>query len=111
MTVQERIEDIMKETGMSEDIVRRVLTAERNSIKRSLKRGEKATMIGRCTITPEIRTKLRKDGTFGRYIKLLIEVNGSLASEFENMSSFEQAVEDKQEIPEGVRLMQIDSLA
>ena len=49
MTVKERIQDIMDICGLSEDIVRRVLAAERESIKKSLRRGEKVTLIGRCT--------------------------------------------------------------
>jgi len=110
MTVKERIQDIMDICGLSEDIVRRVLAAERESIKKSLRRGEKATLIGRCTITPELRTKLRKDGSFGKYVKLSVEINGSLAAEFEGLSEFEKDDKPVEEIPEGVRIMQISSL-
>lgn len=52
MTVQERIDDICKKSGMSEDIVRRVLNAEKASVIESLKRGERATIIGRCILRP-----------------------------------------------------------
>ncbi|MBO5388684.1 MAG: hypothetical protein J6A59_11190 [Lachnospiraceae bacterium] len=54
MTTQERYNDICKICGLSEDIVRRVLNAERQSVANSLKRGERATLVGRVTIRPEL---------------------------------------------------------
>ena len=47
MTAQERIEDISKISGFSVEICRRVLNAETESIIKSLKRGERATLSGR----------------------------------------------------------------
>ena len=38
MTVKDRVADISKRTGLSEDIVRRVLNEECNSITESLRR-------------------------------------------------------------------------
>ena len=47
MTTQDRLNDICEISGLSEDIVRRVFDAERQSIVKSLRKGERATLIGR----------------------------------------------------------------
>lgn len=57
MTVQERLQDISKRSGVNIDMVRSVLNAEAMSITESLLRGEKATMIGRVTLRPDMRIK------------------------------------------------------
>lgn len=109
MTTQERYDDICKISGLSEDIVRRVLSAERESICNSLKRGERATLIGRVTIRPEIRDKIEIGCTLRQYIKLKAEVSSAMASEFESMSGFE--VDDSEDDDDtGIVLRQIPSL-
>ena len=42
MTTQERINDICNISGLSEEIVRRVMDAERKSVAKSLRKGERA---------------------------------------------------------------------
>lgn len=49
MTVQERLEDISRRTGVSVGQVKRVLDTSRESIIESLGRGERATLPGIAT--------------------------------------------------------------
>lgn len=49
MTVTERIEDISAKSGMSTEVVRRVLSASRDSLISTLKKGEKSTLPGIAT--------------------------------------------------------------
>lgn len=111
MTNQERYADISRISGLSEDIVKRVIAAERESILNSLKRGERAALIGRCVIRPEIKSKLVIGGTLKSYIDLKSEVTSSLKSSLEEMGSFEIADDNvENEHESGIRLRQIPSL-
>ena len=111
MNTQERIDDICKISGLSEDIVRRVFDAERKSIVKSLRKGERATLIGRCVIRPSIRTKLEVGGTQKTYIKLSSDVTSSLQSYLTDLTDFEIEDDcDYNSIPEGILVTQIQSL-
>jgi len=116
MTTQERYDDIGKISGLSENIVRRVLNAEKTSIEKSLRRGERATIIGRCTIKPEVRKKLEVGGTFKDYIKLIATIAPSLESNVNDESLLKESDDDLEIISNiedstnGVRLRQIRSL-
>lgn len=103
MTIAERYADICKISGLSEDIVRRVINAETQSIIGSLKRGERATLIGRCVIIPEIRSKLAVGAGVKNYIKLSATVAPSLKDKLEEISEFEAEVtndDDNSGVPE-----------
>lgn len=108
MTTQERIEDICKISGLSEDIVRRVMNAEKESITKSLRKGERANLIGRAVIRPEIRQKLLIGGEFEGYIKLSASVAASLESSLSDLTGFETGNTLKEE--PGIRLTQIPAL-
>lgn len=110
MTVKERIEDISLKSGMSEDIIRRVLNAERESLVESLKRGEKATLIGRCVIEPEFRQRLQPGGELGMVIKLSAKVSNSIRTELEKISYFRDSKEDELGNEDGIMLLEIASL-
>ena len=110
MTTQERYNDICKICGLSEDIVRRVLNAERQSVANSLKRGERATLIGRVTIRPEIRYKLGIGGEQIGSIKLKTSVSSALAAEFEAMNNFVSDTSENDSSDRGIVLRQIPSL-
>lgn len=58
MTVKERVEDISKRTGLSEEIVRSVIDAECESLAESLLRGERSPLLGRCICIPLMKHKL-----------------------------------------------------
>lgn len=107
MTTQERINDICNISGLSEEIVRRVMDAERKSVAKSLRKGERANLIGRAVIRPELRRKLMVGGSFENYIKLSITPAASLESLLDDLSEFEPSNE-QQEV--GIRLNQISSL-
>lgn len=108
MTTQDRYDDICKISGLSEDIVRRVLLAEKQSIIESLKHGERATLIGRCVIRPEIRSKIVIGGKLKNYVKLSVAVADSLECELKSIESFEG--NDDVEEDCGIRLQQIRAL-
>lgn len=104
MNTQERLDDIRRICGFSEDIIRAVLKAERESILNSLKRGERATMIGRCVIRPEMKQRIaignQSDGVKTvNTVKLSIEVSPSLSSEMAEVREFETP-----DVPDGTDL-------
>lgn len=112
MTVQERIDDICKKSGMSEDIVRRVLNAEKASVIESLKRGERATIIGRCILRPQIQKKLVVGGEIVSTIKVRAEVSHGIQSELAEHEKFlgDDIEKDTSKLPDGIRVMQIQAL-
>lgn len=109
MTTQERIDDICKISGLSEDIVRRVMDAEKKSIAKSLRKGERATLIGRAVIRPEMKRKIVTDETgphWETYIKLSASPASSLESMLKDLDNFEVPVaqaESNEEILERLR--------
>lgn len=111
LTTQERLDDICKISGLSESIVRRVMDAERQSIANSLRRGERATLIGRCVIRPEIREKVNIGGTITSYVKLKSSPTASLESMLSDLSGFEIDDNDEDDnLPEGIMITQIPAL-
>ena len=112
MTVQERLADISKRTGLSEEILRRAFAGETESVIESIKRGESATLIGRCSIKPELRSRLGIGGGFTQQIKLSAKAVNSLEGALEGLDRFVQPETEaqKQEIPAGVRVMQLSGL-
>lgn len=109
MTTQERINDICQISGLSEEIVRRVMDAERKSVAKSLRKGERANLIGRAVIRPEIKRKLLIGGEFKSYIKLSITPAASLESMLDDLQAFETQTEQTQD-DKGIRLNQILAL-
>ena len=109
MTTQERMEDISRRAGLSIDICRRVLNAESESIVESLKKGERASLIGRVTLRPELRQKLMVGGNIEKFIKVKPEISSSLAAQLDGVKEFTSSDNDKEE-DNGIRLRQIQSL-
>jgi len=89
MNTQERYDEISRLSGMSEDIIRRVLKASRQSLAQSLKNGDRATLPGICTIYPELKSKILIGGQPSTYVKLKASASSALATELENVSKFE----------------------
>lgn len=94
ISIQERYDDIVRISGLSEPIVRRVLKASRESLVESLKKGNKATLPGICSITPEIRNKLSIDINDSTYIKLKARASSAMENQFKSMGGFEKTDED-----------------
>lgn len=92
MSMQDRYNDIVKLSGLSEEIVRRVLKASRQSLAASLKRGDRATLPGICTMIPEERSKFDiTNGEVMSFIKIKTKTSNAMASEIEKLSSFENS--------------------
>jgi len=94
ISIQQRYDEIAKISGLSEPIVRRVLKASRESLVLSLRKGEKATLPGICSITPEIRNKLSVGLQNDKYIRLKARASSALDTEFKAMGGFEKSEED-----------------
>lgn len=91
--IQERYDDISKISGLSEDIIRRVLKASRQSIVKSLKSGERATLPGICTFTPELRDKINykaesKSEVIQKYVKIKAKASPALDTELGKLQKF-----------------------
>lgn len=116
MTAAERYEEISKIQGVQVEIVRRVLTAERQSILDSLKRGEKATLLGRCVIKPEIHSGIEVSPTSAprirNWIKAKAVIAPALAQELHEYEEFVSGSDsESDELPEGIMLQTIESLS
>jgi hypothetical protein len=90
ISIQERYDDISEISGLSEDIIRRVLKASRQSMVKSLKKGERATLPGIVTVTPELkhRYKIGLETELEEYIKLKASPSPALGTEMEKLNQF-----------------------
>ena len=116
MTVSERSEDIKKRTGLSEQVIRTVLNAETASVVDSLERGEKATLIGRCTFTPRITYRTDIDGTEVPHIAVSAKASSKIVnylfSKKEYLENDFESIEDAiQSYDNNIRVFQIAELA
>ena len=96
MTVNERIIDIQKRTGLSENIIRSVLKAETDSVIESLKKGERATLIGRCTFTPIKKSKLEVGGVLNTCLRVSVKASTKIENILRETEDFE--VSEEQDI-------------
>lgn len=113
MSVQERYDDISNLSGLSEDIIRRVFKATRQSIVKSIKRGERATVPGIVTIEPEIKTRINIGGqSMTKYIKLKANASQALDTELSKLQNFEsKESEEKQKLIEDERLSKLNIIS
>lgn len=96
MNIQDRYNEISKISGLSEDVIRSVLKACRQSLAKSLKHGDRATLPGICTMLPEIKNKVEIGGTtVTSYIKIKVKPSNAMASELEKISKFEKNISDE----------------
>lgn len=109
MTTKEAIEDICKRCGLSEDIVRRVQKAETEHIKYCLEHRMNAHLPGRGTYIPSVRSRLVVGGEMEEYIKTKFIVS-SVISEVELIDEEYSKEDEMDELPDGIRTMQIGSL-
>lgn len=111
MTVAERLADISKRSGFSEKIVRSILDAERESVIDSLKRGERATLIGRCTLTPFRRSRyLNLENRHQVYVKVKAEPSSIIKSELEAVEQFESGEDEQETYSANIAVRQLSSL-
>lgn len=87
--IQERYDDICEKSGLSEEIVRRVFRATRESIVSSLLKGERSTIPGIVSFTPEIRNKINPGGkSLTPYIKIKSGASTALETELAKQQCF-----------------------
>ena len=95
MGIQDRYDDISKISGISEEVIRRVYKATAESLAQSLKRGERATLPGICTMIPEIRHRLEEGGESVRYYtKIKCQPSSSMEHKLSNIQGFVTAKVD-----------------
>lgn len=95
MNIQERYDDISNISGLSEEIIRRVFKAARQSLAKSLKQGERATLPGICTLTPELKNRIDIGGeSMTTYIKLKASASSAMETELGKISNFDITSED-----------------
>jgi hypothetical protein len=111
MTLQKRYEDIAERSGLSENVVKRVLSAQADSVIASLKRGETATVPQLVVIKPSI-SRCFKRGTLIEtdYIKVKPAALESLKQKMEKEAGFTEEEEDEYTEDENIRVAQIGSL-
>ena len=109
MNTQERLEDISKRSGLSIDICRRVINAETASVVQSLKNGERAALIGRVILRPELKQKVVLNCKVENIIKIKADVSQTLES---TLNSEIEKENKKSDIAseDSVELSNIDSL-
>lgn len=112
LTTQERLEDISERCGLSIEVCRRVLKAESESVVESLKHGERATLIGRVTLRPELKQKITIGGSIENCIKVKADVSAALESGLDGVTEFIRDADDeaREMQKNGIRLRQLQSL-
>lgn len=99
ISMQERYDEISKLSGLSEDVLRRAFKAAKISLATSLRKGERATLPGICTLTPEIRHSLNIGGeSTTSYIRVKAKASSSLEAELTKVDHFETVEEVEQRI-------------
>lgn len=89
ISIQERYDDICNRSGLSEEVVRRVFKATRESLVNSLLHGERATLPGVVTLTPEIKNKINFGGSsLIPYIKIKANASTALETELSKQQGF-----------------------
>lgn len=111
MTLQHRYEDIARRCGLSENVVKRVLSAQADSVIDSLKEGESATVPLLCTLKPQMRKGMfvNEGMTERNYIKIKATPLDSLRNRMEQVEKYSDT-EDEDEVDDFIRVAQIGSL-
>lgn len=115
MNVKRRLEDISARSGVPEHVVRRVIEAECDSLAASLKRGERSTLLGRCTIVPtesfRIIPGLDENGNVRTVKRICLKAvpSKSLEKAIETLSDEEVSTDDYYDIPR-LATIQIEGL-
>ena len=115
MGIQERYDDIAAISGLSEEIIRRVYKATRQSIVKSLKNGERATIPGICTFTPELKDKINyktqdENDILKRYIKVKASASPALGTELEKLNSFNNTDDEQERLKKEEKLKCLEEL-
>lgn len=110
MTAEERRIDIAERSGVSSEMVRRVLVAARDSLKDSAKKGERGTLPGICTITVTKQSKIITGGRYRQYLKAKATISPAFRDEIEELPESDILNIREPEADESIRLTVIPSL-
>ena len=98
MTVSERYADISRRTGLSEDIIRSILSATRDSIADSLRREDRATIPGICTFTSEMRRMMKLNPeTQSMESTKFVKIKSKPSEAFEQLINTESSIQKMSE--------------
>lgn len=108
MNIQDRYDDISELSGLSEEIIRRVFKATRQSLAKSLLRGERATLPGICTLTPELKNKIDIGGeSMTTYIKLKASASSAMETELSKVKEFEKEDNSIESDDQGIQKLRL----
>lgn len=99
MNVKDRLEDISKRSGLSEDIIRRVIEASRESIIDSLSKCERATLPGICTFNPEVarRIEVGTDKNINTFIRIKAKPSSIITNTVIDNTNKKQTMDEVEE--------------
>lgn len=112
MDSKEALRFIASRCGLSEDMVRRVQKAESEYVLQELAAGHNATLPGRGTFTPDIRSKLLVGGSLSKYVCANFKISSSIKNELAKLHEYKNRdiATDSLDDAEGVLLTQIPGL-
>lgn len=109
MTIQERIDDIVRRSNYSEDIVRTILKAEAESTMESVRKGENAVLPFIGKVRPIFRRKVTKSGETKSVLDVRIDPLSSYSDRFEDIENFKD-IDIGENAELGIRCVQIESM-
>lgn len=89
MTQAERYEDISKRSGLPLEVVKRVMDCEAASVLDSLKRGERAVLYGRCSMTPVIKKRVGLMGVSEKVVTIDCKPSPILGDTLNQIAKYE----------------------
>lgn len=109
MTIQERIDDIVKRSNYSEETVRTILKAQAESTSESIRKGENAVLPFIGKVRPIFRRKVTKNGETKSVLDVRIDPLDSYSDRFEDIESFNNLdISSNAEL--GIKCVQIEAM-
>jgi len=90
-TQKQRIDDICERSGLSEEIVKRVLEEDSKSVEESLVRGERVVLYGKCSMTPVLVNKLGLGGVINTFVDVKCKVSPTLVNNLNKVDGYKIA--------------------
>lgn len=87
-TIAERMQDIVERSGLSMDIVQRVMSARADSILDDLMSGMRVVDYGVCSLTPYTTKKLSVGGV-GNHVGVKCDVSPRIVEALNNVDNYE----------------------
>lgn len=108
MTMQERLDDIVIRSGISETIVRQVLKASADSCVESIRSGETVIMPFICKMRPIMRRKVVGTGETKTVLDVRADPVAGFSKRLEDVESLKGTMEEEEDI--NIRRVQLDGL-